>query len=182
MDYLSAVQRLLDRPIRENDLLQAASRVARPKSQPEPAGQALLVFRIGQEWLALPAECFEHVLPIRPIHTIPHCRGAVHGLVNVQGQLHLAVRAGAVLDLQRDGESTESARLLLARQEETSWAFEVDAIHGFLRLDDDRVQVAPVTLAKSPTSHTRGVFELDDKRVALLDAGKFFEAIGRAMR
>jgi hypothetical protein len=45
-----------------------------------------MIFRLGTEWLALPASVFQEVAELGAIHSLPHRRsGLVVGLTNVRG-------------------------------------------------------------------------------------------------
>lgn len=48
----------------------------------------MTVFRLGQEWLALPANIFDQVVSPKPVHSMPHCHNRLlRGIVNVRGQI-----------------------------------------------------------------------------------------------
>ena len=46
--------------------------LARPKQVKELDTQSIVIFRVGSEWLALPATCVTEVANLRPIHSLPH--------------------------------------------------------------------------------------------------------------
>ncbi len=61
---------------------------------------SVLIFRLAQEWLALPAGLCQQILPPIAHHTLPHRSNAtLLGIVNVRGQLLLKVSLLAVLGL-----------------------------------------------------------------------------------
>ncbi|MGA7813893.1 chemotaxis protein CheW, partial [Caballeronia sp.] len=97
--FEQAAAALLDRPLDEADGADSASdaTVAEPVTT-----HSALVFRIADEWLALPTTALRQVDDIRPIHSLPHRRNrVVLGLVNIRGELTVAASLGELLHLDR---------------------------------------------------------------------------------
>ena len=71
--YASAAARLLHGEPPPEYLREWTDRLAQPPAAPESTqSEAVLIFRLGAEWLALPANCFQEVAEPRPVHTLPH--------------------------------------------------------------------------------------------------------------
>lgn len=70
--YAAAATRLLDRYALMQDH-QAA--VAAPVE--ENTGRSMLLFRLGEEWLALPTACLAEIAPLQAVHSLPHQRSRV---------------------------------------------------------------------------------------------------------
>src|SRR5436190_12570637 len=95
--FAAAGRRFLDAPSPEGYLDEWTTRLADPI---EPAGadvHGVLIFRLGDEWLALPVEVLVEVTTPRPVHRVPHRGGLLAGLVNIRGELHLCARVDQVL-------------------------------------------------------------------------------------
>lgn len=108
---------LLDRALSDADLEAAAlaHRTAAPLRTLEQAGAelAVLVFRIADEWLALPATALRQIDTPRAIHTLPHRRNrVVLGLVNIRGALTVAVSLGELLGWIKRAASTPGAMVM----------------------------------------------------------------------
>ena len=59
---------------------------------------SVLIFRLGQEWLAFPTHTVAEATLPRPVHTIPHRSSAtLLGLVNLRGTLQLCVSLHGLL-------------------------------------------------------------------------------------
>lgn len=80
--YAAAATRLLDRYALAQDA-HAQTHVQAPVS----VGRSLLLFRLGEEWLALATRCLVEVAPLQPVHSLPHQRSRV-----LQGWPMCAVR------------------------------------------------------------------------------------------
>jgi chemotaxis-related protein WspD len=146
-----------------------------------------LVFRVGAEWLALPATVLQHVGEARPVHSLPHRRSAaVLGIVNVRGVLTLAVSLAALLHIEAAPESAGARpgrrRLLVAERHAVTTAFPVDDVEGVAYFSHDALLPAPATLAQGAGRHVRGVLGWRGRTVGVLDVEALFEALTRSVR
>ncbi|MFO1476222.1 MAG: chemotaxis protein CheW [Verrucomicrobiota bacterium] len=155
------------------------------KRDPAAAGRpAVLVFRLGPEWLALPARVFQEILEHRPVHTVPHRRnGILLGLVSVRGELLPCVAMDRLLGLP-SGKPAGSPSLFFARLLVVSWenrrlVFPADEVHGLHRFRPDELVRPPATLAQSSFAFTAGVLQWQERQVGVLDPGWLFAAINR---
>src|SRR5437870_1931260 len=90
--YSTAAQRLLDRPLPADYQREWTQHFSKKETPGKPVKTSAVLFRIGAEWLALPAQTFQEIAERRPIHSLPHRRlGVVVGLVNVRGELLICV-------------------------------------------------------------------------------------------
>jgi chemotaxis-related protein WspD len=130
-----------------------------------------LVFRIADEWLALPTAALRQVDDVRPIHSLPHRRNrVVLGLVNIRGTLTVAASLGELLRLDRPvnvhetghGSRNHYARMLVAAHRGEPVAFPVDEVEGVLRFAATALMSVPTTLAHASASHARGVLAWRD--------------------
>lgn len=183
---------LLDRALSHADLDTAAQahRTAAPLRTRDQVGAelAVLVFRIADEWLALPATALRQIDTPRAIHSLPHRRNRiVLGLVNIRGALTVAVSLGELLGLDRAGGGKHAgrnshARLLVAAHRDEPAVFPVDEVEGVLRFPDAAVLPVPSTLTYAATAHARGVLAWGDATIGLLDADRVFDSIARSLR
>jgi chemotaxis-related protein WspD len=145
--------------------------------------ESALVFRIGEEWLALATAVVQEVGDPRPVHSLPHQRNrAVLGVLNIRGALRICVSLSALF--QPDGEGAGAAagkRLLVAVHEGQTLVFPVDEVAGVHRYAAAGLAAAPTTLAHAATRYTRGLLEWRDRKVGLLDHGLLFYALNRSM-
>ncbi|MEO0645025.1 MAG: chemotaxis protein CheW [Cyanobacteria bacterium J06650_10] len=79
------------------------------QTQMGPDRQAVMVFRLGAEWVALPARIFHQVIAPSPVHAIPHRHDSLlRGIVNVRGQLLPCVSLHELLNIQASASKTMS--------------------------------------------------------------------------
>jgi chemotaxis-related protein WspD len=189
--FAQAAARMLERPA---DLAAPA-----PLADPGVAGtrsgeehgaakrEGSLVFRVGAEWLALPATVLQHVGEARPIHSLPHRQSAVVlGMVNVRGVLTLAASLAALLHIEAARESAGARpgrpRLLVAQRHGETTAFPVDDVEGVAHISQEALLPPPATLAQGSGRHVRGVLNWRGRSVGVLDVEALFEALARSVR
>lgn len=199
--FEQAAARLLDRPLDHTERAESATTAtpalshesggktpANPDMADACASHSALVFRIAEEWLALPTAALRQVDDIRPIHSLPHRRNrVVLGLVNIRGALTVAASLGELLHLDRTASGKYAsgngyARMLVAAHRGEPVAFPVDEVEGVVRFAANALLPVPATLAQAGASHARGVLEWRERRVGLLDTDRVFESLARSLR
>jgi chemotaxis-related protein WspD len=190
--YEAAAARLLERPIPLVDLSQHDVR-APAQQQPDTQGasESFLIFRIGDEWLALPTPIFKRIVQTRPIHTLPHRQhGAVLGVVNVQGELLVCLSLAQLLGFEsggtaRDGRDDRARhdlpRMLVVSRDEEHAVFPVDQVDGVHRIATASFCAPPATLSHAAAAHTRAVAPWRGMSVGLLDAHALFDTLNRSL-
>lgn len=180
--YARAGERLLDRPVSDAYRREWALHFSVPKRKLNPGSISLVLFRLGNEWLALPTQVFQEVVELRRVHTIPHRRqDALLGIVNVRGELLVAVSLAKVLGIGMPKEPPKSARLLVSIWESQRIVFPVDEVHGVQRFDPEHLGEPPSTLAKSGSSYTRSVLHWENNLVCCLDTDLLFPALSQSI-
>jgi chemotaxis-related protein WspD len=148
---------------------------------------SILVFRLGDEWLGLPAAVFQSMEDPRVIHKVPHRSNKVLlGVVNIRGALQLCISLRDLLDVpasvavlaERDSVLSRS-RLALVERAGERWAFPVDEALGIHRFHPSEVQNAPVTVTKQAAPFTTGLLSVQDRTVGLLDEELMFYHLKR---
>ena len=87
--FAAAGRRFLDAPSPPDYIDEWTVRLAAPDDGAAQEEFSALVFRLGDEWLALPVGVLVEVTRPRPPHRIPHRGGLLAGVVNIRGELHL---------------------------------------------------------------------------------------------
>ncbi|MGH8779555.1 chemotaxis protein CheW [Paraburkholderia sp.] len=150
--------------------------------------QSALVFRIADEWLALPSVALRQVEEPRPVHSLPHRRNrVVLGLVNIRGTLTVAASLGELLNLDRSGTTRHAgrnayARMLVATHRNEPVVFPVDEVEGVVRFASSALMPVPPTLAQATAMHARGVLAWRDTTIGLLDTARVFDSLARSLR
>lgn len=187
--YADAALRLLERPSPAGYVDEWTRHLAAPPAAATHATASVLVFRLGREWLALPTRVIEQVTEPSVVHSLPHRRLPVRGVVTVRGELVVCVSLEALLGLDNhhneDGGGTADGahkRLVVLASSEGRLAFVPDDVHGVHRHDPAALMAAPATLARKAGSHfTAGLFEWNSRTVGCLDAERLLTAFARSL-
>jgi chemotaxis-related protein WspD len=170
--FAAAGRRFLDAPSPSGYLAEWTRRLAAPIEEGEGGQTGVLIFRLAEEWLALPVSVMVEVTAPRSIHRVPHRGGHLAGIVNIRGELHLCAHLGRVLGLSREG--PPAGRFLVTHREAERWVFPVDSADQVHRLPKGGLTQTPATVSRSLAHLTRGVFQHQGHAVGLLDDERLF--------
>jgi chemotaxis-related protein WspD len=145
------------------------------------------IFRLGSEWLALPADLFKEVTQVQTVHTLPHrSNNILLGLVNIRGEILMCISLMQLLGIEPS--STEIVReqgqaiynrMVVVEKEGNPWVFCVDEIHGIHPIQRNQIQEIPTTVAKGIETYTNGIIYWQDRRVGYLDDELLFYTLNR---
>ena len=156
-----------------------AQAVAQPPASRE-ATRTALVFRLGRDWLALETSCVVEIAASRAVHRVPHRTGFLAGLVNVRGELLLAVHLGHLLEatpaLPGEHGRHESRMVVIARDGDT-WAFAADKVEGVLPVLAADPSPSAATLPPALATVSLGTVPWRDQRVSLLASKPLFDLL-----
>ena len=138
--------------------------------------QAVIIFRLCLEWLALPASLFKEVTQVSTIHRLPHRSSSILlGVTNIRGELQMCISLSAFLGVETAAISQEHIslsvyrRMLIVEKEGNTWVFPVDEIYGVYRLTPDELRKVPANVAKSTNTYTKSIISWQSKNVVYLD-------------
>jgi chemotaxis-related protein WspD len=140
--------------------------------QARESGAPVMVFRVGDEWLALPVRLIDHIYDPAPVRAVPH-RGhpGFLGIAAIDGQMELCMSLHAILEMDGNeaGAPPRSARrwlmLMLGGQR---WVAPVDEIRGVHLVAAKGLSPVPASLAASSDPVCSGLFNAAGTRVSLL--------------
>lgn len=181
----ASANKLLERPPEEGYIEEWTELLRNPKIKDKTyAEESGVIFRLAQEWLALPTLVLVEVANQRPFHKIPHLNyPAFLGTVNFRGQLWMGVDMHRFLDIEAEsgGWGKPGGRMLAIEQGNNRWIFPVDEVYGVHHFDRQALDNVPVTVTKSKVNYFQGVFNWDNKNVAYLDANLLFHSLERSI-
>jgi chemotaxis-related protein WspD len=197
--FAAAGRRFLDAPSPGGYLEEWTERLAAPIQETATDVQSVLIFRLGDEWLALRVQVLVEVTTQRPIRRIPRRAGLLAGLVNIRGELHLCVRLAQLLGItpairkqesaaaspppdSDRGTSENGSRLMVVRGDSDRWVFPVDEVDQVYRFSQGELTDAPATLARSNSRLTQGVFVWRERPIGYLDDARLFQVLRARIR
>lgn len=186
---LISANSLLAREPDDSYIAEWTSLLAGDSGPKDMAEASVVVFRIGEEWLALSTYICKQVADKRHVHSIPHRRDKfLLGMVNLRGQLTLCIALNQLLEIHAediDGKTTQELsdkRFLAIQKENETWVFPVSEIFGVIHTDLAKVQNVPVTVSKSTANYLKGVIPWNQKNVGLLDEELIFFSLRRSLQ
>ena len=130
---------------RDGDLPRRRSHI----SHRQGAAVSVLIFRLGEEWLAFRTQAIAEVTLPRPVHRVPHRSNAILvGIVNLQGQVQLCVSLHGLLSVPVHTVTLVAGCVARHRSAET-WAFAADEVLGVRRVPRSQWRSVPVDADQS---------------------------------
>jgi chemotaxis-related protein WspD len=148
---------------------------------------SVLVFRLGDEWLALPTSAFRQVTVSRPVHRLPHrTHPAVLGVVNIEGTLRACVSLARLLYVEAatakdDTQHTHYPRMLVIEDPHGPVVFPVDEVDGVRRFATASLEAPPATVAGRVIAHARALIRVEDRTIGLLDVAVLLKSLERSL-
>ena len=174
--YAAAATRLLDRYALTQDHQAAAV-----QPDEENTGHSMLLFRLGEEWLALATACLVEIAPLQAVHSLPHQRSRLlHGVANVRGALVPCLSLADLLGVQAGATEPRSARamprMLILAAEGGPVVMAVEEIDGIHRLDPQLLGSG-----RDATRFTAAVLQWRGRSVRVLDDQHLLSALQRSL-
>ncbi|MDR3397949.1 MAG: chemotaxis protein CheW [Pandoraea sp.] len=162
-----------------------------PGEEETARGPSLLLFRLADEWLALPASTIEEVAPMRAWHSVPgHRQRALLGLVNLRGALVPCLSLGELLGVQPSPQTqtpptntlrVSTSRLLALRHGHHLSAFPVTEVHGTVTPAKTAMGAAPATTLGATDGFAVAVLRWREHVVGVLDPLRVGAAFDRSL-
>jgi len=184
----AAARRFFDRPAPAGYLESWQEILEQPEAAVDADTRSVLIFRLGDEWLALPTTALVEVASPRQLHRVPHRSGApLSGIVNIRGQLQVCVRLDGLLGLpapaaDRPGTPPAARLLVVERRGDRGadrWVFRVDEVAGLHRVTARTLRDVPATVSGTNARATTALFSWKEKMVGLLDEARLLDGLQR---
>lgn len=184
--YSAAALKLIDRPLPPNYRAEWTRHFAKERRSPEAGDASVILFRIQNDWLALPTQCFQEVAEARSIHSLPHRRtGFVLGLANVRGELVVCISIGHLLQIEETPSLAELRlnyqRLLVVQSENNRLAFPVDEVHGPHRFQPQGQTSVPAASLGQRSQLVQDLLPWQEHTAGLLDTDQLFSTCHRLL-
>jgi len=183
--YSDAGRRLLDRPIDNEYINEWTDNLSQPRASTNHNLKSALVFRLGNEWFALPSKIVREITQCDKHHSLPHRKNQVlRGLVNVRGDLLLCVSLGYLFNLNKKEINSESQitiheRYIVMSDDGNLYAFPVSEVKDTLKYDTENLQKTPSTIDDGASNYIDGIIEYHDLHIGLLDTELIFSSLNR---
>lgn len=150
--------------------------------------ESATIFRLGDEWLALPTLMVKEITEVHPVHSLPHQRDpVVRGLINLRGQIRICVSLGRLMEIERAEKTVSDTihrvyeRMLVLANDTSHFIFLVSEVKGTHRFHSDELKPPPSTLAQAKGAYTRGILSWQGHHVAFLDAELLLYSLDKSL-
>jgi chemotaxis-related protein WspD len=180
--YSAAATRLLDRyALQQDDRAQASIAV-----ETDVLTRSLLMFRLGEEWLALATRSLVEVAPMQAIHSLPHQRSrALLGVANVRGALVACLSLVELLGLEATTGVASGVRImprmLIIAAHGGPVVVPVDEVDGIHAIDERILDAASQSGQQASAKYTRGVLQFRGRSLRWLDEEQLMSAVTRSL-
>lgn len=186
--YLNAGASFFDRDVPEELLQEWTVVYSAEEIIDSSESESFIVFRLEDEWFAIPTGYLISVKDLRPIHSLPHRTNAnFRGITNVEGSLVLCINLHNILAVGKSAEvkSKETVgytRLVVMSLGKDRVVAEVDEVGGIEKIKTAVLSEPPVTLTKSPHTFTKQIFTYNNSNVGVIDMTKLKTIVERILR
>lgn len=181
--FAKAGRRFLDAPSPPDYIEEWTTRLAQAVVKPIDEGLRGVLFRLQQEWFALPVTAMVEVSPWKPVRRVPHRGGLLAGLVNIRGELLLVFRMEPLVGLvTTDTSESRFTRHLVIRDNTETWAFAVEEVDKVLHIPSSSINTLPPTLSRAEAHLTRGTIHLENRTYGLIDTDQLFQTLRERVR
>jgi len=151
--------------------------------------RTVIVFRIGDEWVAISTSLCKEISRMMKIHRLPHNRSQVlKGVVNNGGEIRICFSLGGLLGIAKaeqifgDEFHAVYARMIVMNVAGQSYVFPVSEIKGLLQYSEADRAPLPETISASSASYMNGVIKWDDTIIGCLDEALLTSQLERSIR
>lgn len=145
---------------------------------------SIMIFRLGNQNLAMPVRILQEVTHPCAIQPLPHRSSDLFlGLVNIRGAILLCASLSNLLNLEpvadeaSDSHTKNTKRMLVAGQREEKWVFPVDEVYGTYRFHPSELRDTPIVITKASEAYTQGIIHWESEKVNYLDCELLFHTL-----
>lgn len=156
----------------------------------EPAvsgARSVIIFRIGDEWVAIATSLCKEICRMMNIHRLPHNKSqTLKGVVNNGGEIRICFSLGNLLGIAKSnlvfGEFNAYARMIAMEISGQRYVFPVSEIGGLHHYCESDLHPLPNTVLISSASYMNGVIKWNGKSVGCLDEALLASQLERSIR
>lgn len=151
--------------------------------------RSVIIFRIGDEWVAIATSLCQEISRMMKIHRLPHNKSQIlKGVVNNGGEIRICFSLGNLLGIAKAGQifgeafNAVYARMIVMDVAGRRYVFPVSEIFGLHHYREAERNPLPDTVRASSASYMNGVIKWKDKSVGCLDEALLTAQLERSIR
>lgn len=186
LGILSA-NKLFDRPADPAYLEEWARLLSQPTDKQEEVNESpYIVFRLGSDWFGLSALVISEIASARAVNEVPHKNDSILlGIINLKGQLRFCFSMHNLLGVEKEQtilspeDRTHYPRLVAIVMDQKLWTFPVDEVDSIYQIENKLMTNVPVNITHSRENYLKGVVELNNRRVCVVNEDMLFKTLDR---
>ncbi|WP_455205031.1 chemotaxis protein CheW [Kaarinaea lacus] len=187
--YTQAGRLAFEKPLPKNYIQFWTQYYARENSLQADSRLSVVIFRLQQQWYAVPTRHVDVIEPRSFVHRIPNYDNQfVLGVANIKGKLQLCFSLKRLLNIATsdlgEGGSTQVGvyrRFVVLSQESFIYVFPVDEIGSVTRINSDELKPQSDYTVNNTSSLLMGSVTTEQKKVVLINTDILFTKIENAM-
>lgn len=141
----------------------------------------LLLFRLGEEWYAVPIEGVREIYNEYSVTRIPRVPDFIVGVINVRGEIMSVTDIATLMRVPSRTEVDLTGELppaIIVASENCSSAIVVDEIGDIVDVPRDSIEPPLSTLDKSQSEYIAGSVYVDERLIGIVNLEKALEPVG----
>jgi purine-binding chemotaxis protein CheW len=139
--------------------------------------QQFCTFFVDRRFFGVPVQQVQEVIRYQEMTRVPLVPAVIRGLINLRGQIVVAVDLRRRLGLPERPEGQLPMNVVV-RTEDGAVSLLVDEIGDVLAVNEEDFEQTPATLQGGEQELVRGVYKLEEQLVLLLDTERAVESAG----
>lgn len=163
--------------------------LAGEKEQVFSDAKSIIVFRVGEEWMALPTHLCREIAQMLKIHRLPHNKSNImKGVVSTGGEVQICFSLGGVLGITKADKSADEGdqivyrRMVLLEKDGRRYVFPVSEISGIHSYREAELEGLPSTVSDSASNYIKGIIKWGERRIGCLDEDLLISQLERSIR
>lgn len=137
----------------------------------------LCTFQLGDLVLGLDVKRVQEVLRHQPMTHVPLASPMIRGLINLRGQIVLAIDLSFCLGLASKNPTGESMQVVI-RSEDGAASLVVDGIRDIVQVQPDSFEEPPETLTGPGRAFIKGAYKMPRQLLLVLDPEAILNYVG----
>ena len=129
----------------------------------------ICTFHVDEHFFGVPVERVQEIITSPQITNVPLAHNAINGVINLRGQLLVAMDLRRRLGLKARKQERRSKVNVVLRTGDSAVAVRVDSIDDVLELERGLLDPPPETLPELLRSQLTGVYRLEGRLLLFLD-------------
>jgi purine-binding chemotaxis protein CheW len=141
-----------------------------------PGSNQLCTFALGDLLLGLDVKRVQEVLRHQPMTPVPLSSKVIRGLINLRGQIVLAIDLAYCLGVEALTSGSQSM-VVVIRSEDGAASLLVDGIRDIVSISPDSYEPPPETLQGRSREFIKGAYKLPRQLLLVLDPDRILEFV-----